>query len=250
MIELMKPDFQTGERTAVLGAKMRSGNIGEAVANHLYQKGHSVGVDDCYVPIPDTYGPPQEGELARFDNLVITLGQTSLTPIREVGEGAIMEVIYGSLVLPLLCVRQYVQDRRSDVYNPATGPVGIGGRIVLFGSYAHDHVLTGCAAYCAAKAGLAHAVRTLAWELTPEFLISIIHPYHVPSTPMGGKVLEGMVNERGMTVDEAKAYQRKDLKLDHHLRPDEIAHYVGWLLAAPEAAWMSGQGLNLYGGVR
>ena len=90
----------------------------------------------------------------------------------------------------------------------------------------------------------------MAWELTPEFLVSIVHPYHVPSTPMGQEVLEGLIKNRGMTREEAEHYQRKDARLPEHLTPTEIAEYINWMLAAPEAAWLSGQGISLYGGVR
>jgi hypothetical protein len=87
-------------------------------------------------------------------------------------------------------------------------------------------------------------------DLTPEFLVSIIHPYHVPSTPLGEEVVETMMRDRGMTRIEAENYQTKDLRLPEHLTPAEIAEYVNWMLDAPEAAWLSGQGVNLYGGVR
>jgi hypothetical protein len=53
-----------------------------------------------------------------------------------------------------------------------------------------------------------------------------------------------------MTRIEAENYQTKDLRLPEHLTPAEIAEYVNWMLDAPEAAWLSGQGVNLYGGVR
>jgi NAD(P)-dependent dehydrogenase (short-subunit alcohol dehydrogenase family) len=221
----------------VLGSRPGSRNIGDIIARHLQGRGWIVHEDDCHVE-GDYYRAPQQS-LSEYDACVITLGTTQLTPFRETVSGAIERIIQGTLVLPLECARCYVEDRKTN------------GKIIFIGSYAHDHALTQCAAYCAAKAGLAHAVEELGWELTPDFLTWIIHPYHVPSTPMGKAVVDGLMDNRDMTREEAERYQKKDLKIHRHLRPQDIAKVAVWLLNNPSATqWLSGQGLNLYGGVR
>jgi NAD(P)-dependent dehydrogenase (short-subunit alcohol dehydrogenase family) len=239
----------------VLGAREGSGNIGDAIAERQARRGWYVVGDDCHTRSAMEYDVPPDLDWSRFDYLVITLGYGVPAPIGEVSARVIQEVIWGSLTLPLLCARKFVQEKRralaeridagSYVYEGKEA-----GRILFIGSYGHDHVLSNSAPYCAAKAGLAHAVRCLAWDLTPEFLVSIVHPYHVPSTPLGEEVVETMMRDRGMTRIEAENYQTKDLRLPEHLTPAEIAEYVNWMLDAPEAAWLSGQGVNLYGGVR
>lgn len=222
----------------VLGSRPQSGNIGDFISRMLRGRGWLVTEDDCYKERAMEYAPPGQS-LQPYDACVITLGFTRLTGMRECLEDDIDQVIYGSLTLPLLCMRQYVQQRGTE------------GHIVVIGSYAHDHALTNCAAYCAAKAGLDAAVRELGWELTPDFITNIVHPYHVPSTPMGKAVVEGMIEDRGMTQKEAKDYQRKDLRLGRHLKPQDIARTVHWLLSQTNTSqWLSGQGINLYGGVR
>jgi NAD(P)-dependent dehydrogenase (short-subunit alcohol dehydrogenase family) len=219
----------------ILGSRPGSRNIGDMIARQLRGRGWVTAENDCLVS--GEYLTPEES-LATYDACVITLGYTSLTAIREVSDFELEKVIYGSLILPLMCARKYVHDRGSN------------GKIVFIGSYAHDHSLTGCSAYCAAKAGLAAAVKELAWELTPDFFTYIVHPYDVPSTPMGKAVVAGMIEDRGMTREEAKAYQAKDLKMGEHLKPQHIARVVHWLLTRTEATWLSGSGLDLYGGVR
>ncbi len=223
----------------VLGSRPDSGNIGEFISKKLRTHFWNVTEDDCYDPGTDTYQPPSHRNLSVYDACVITLGYTKLTPMKEVSRMDMRAVLYGSLELPLECARRYVQARGTD------------GRIVFIGSYAHNHALTNCAAYCAAKAGLNAAVREMGWELTPDFLTHIVNPYHVPSTPMGAQVVEGMIENRGMTREEAEAYQKKDLRLARHQKPQDIAKAVHWLLEhSSTSAWLSGSALDMYGGVR
>lgn len=226
----------------ILGAKDGSRNIGDITARHLRARGWLTQTDDCFVDAAtgdeDKYQAPNYN-ISEFDACVITLGHTRLTPFREASAEDVRAVLYGSLELPLHCARRYIQDREHN------------GRIVFIGSYAHNHSLTNCAAYCAAKAGLNAAVKEMGWELTPDFITHIVNPYHVPSTPMGESVVEGMMEHRDMTRIEAEAYQRKDLKMPRHQKPQDIAKIVCWLLNHNgTAAWMSGSAIDLYGGVR
>jgi NAD(P)-dependent dehydrogenase (short-subunit alcohol dehydrogenase family) len=222
-------------KAVVLGASRA--NIGAAVRDHLIGDGWDVDATDCLDP-DGVYRIPNL-DFKTFDAMVVTLGHTRMVEFDQATEDDINEVIRGSLVLPLMAAKAYVQERNSR-----------GGAVVLVGSYAHDHALTNGAAYCASKAGLAAAVRELAWELTPLFFFHIVHPYHVPDTPMGARVVQALMEAKGMTREEAEAYQRKDLRMPHHLEPVEIAEVIGWLLSEPAAKWTAGSGINLYGGSR
>jgi 3-oxoacyl-[acyl-carrier protein] reductase len=224
-------------RALVLGAA--PGNIGAAIQQNMEDRGWGI-VDshDCYDKRTKAYRIPVL-EYEGYDALVVTLGKEGVQPWLEASFDEVATLVHANLLLPLAALHVWAQARQRE------------GTAVVIGSYAHDHVLTHGTAYCAAKAGLAHAVRSLGWELTGRGLnFHIVHPYHVPATPMGQRVVLSMMRERGMTEKEAREYQAKDLQLEYHLEPREIAEYVGWLCAAPEAAWLSGQGLNLYGGVR
>jgi NAD(P)-dependent dehydrogenase (short-subunit alcohol dehydrogenase family) len=221
----------------VMGASRTERNIGAVVQEQLQDEGWTVDGSDC-LDTDGVYRIPST-DLKQYDAMVVTLGHTRMVPFSEASEDDIHEVIRGSLILPLMAARGYVRDRNSR-----------GGTVVLVGSYAHDHPLTHCAAYCAAKAGLAAAVKELAWEMTPLFFFHIVHPYHVPATPMGQRVVEGLMESRDLTMIQAEAYQRKDLRMPEHLTAGEVAEVVSWLLSDPVARWTAGSGINLYGGSR
>lgn len=194
--------------------------------------------DDCRSD-DGVYRIPTNLNYWEFDAMVITLGATRMVPFPDADEDDIADVIRACLTLPLMAAKVYVQERGD-----------LGGSVVLLGSYAHDHALTNGAAYCAAKAGLAAAVKELAWELVPMFYFHVVHPFHVPSTPMGARVVENLMRTRGMTREEAELYQRRDLRMNDHLTPGEVAEVVYWLLTEPAAKWTAGSGINLYGGSR
>jgi NAD(P)-dependent dehydrogenase (short-subunit alcohol dehydrogenase family) len=221
----------------VLGA--RPGNIGGAIVDRLNRAdGWNARADDC--DMGTGYEAPRLGELYSYQACIITLGVTHMNPIGDQDTRQIHNVIYGSLELPLICVAHYVRARRDR-----------GGKIVLIGSYAHDHPFTHCTTYNAAKAGLDAAAKALAWELMPNFSVHIIHPFHVRDTPMTEKVLTGM--QRGlhkMSREEALAYQRKDLRMPDLLTPGEIADLTHLLLTEPVTKWLAGASLDMYGGSR
>lgn len=227
-------------RILVLGSKVGSGNIGEAIYDRFAQDGWDVTGNDCWDKLAEGYRLDPALDWAAYATLVVTLGKEGLTPFDTCTYEEAVDVINANLVLPLLAMHTWVGERQDQ-----------GGTCVVIGSYAHNHALTGSAPYCAAKAGLHHAVQELGWELTGRgYQFHIVHPYHVPGTPMGQRVLTAMELWRGMTREEAQAYQAKDLRLDDHLTPGDIAEVVRWLVETPAARWLSGQGLQLYGGVR
>jgi NAD(P)-dependent dehydrogenase (short-subunit alcohol dehydrogenase family) len=232
-------------KAIVLGG--RPGNIGGAIAERLRQdKDNFVHMDDCLHQPSHTvanYYPPLPAELSGYDACVITLGATHMGEMGALSADDIHKVIYGSLELPLQCVNNYVKGRR-EIHDT-------GGQIIMIGSFAHDHVFTNCTAYCAAKAGLEMASKSLAWELMPDFSVHTIHPHHVQGTPMTDEVQKGMMKGvHKMTREEANAYQRKDLRMPDIIKPEAVAEMVHLLLTQPVAKWLVGGGLNFYGGVR
>jgi NAD(P)-dependent dehydrogenase (short-subunit alcohol dehydrogenase family) len=205
----------------VLGARRDSGNIGEAIAWFLYRSGWAVFGDDGAVG--DGSRPPggniptdevarqygytitDKGRYQRFeapsvldferadaDALIVTLGKTAKTHFAEINDWEISQMIRANLVMPLEAARRFVQASEGS---KGSDPDDLWPlrHIVFIGSYAHEHPFTNGTLYCAAKAGLAMAARTLGWELT----------------------------DRGYRVQ-----------------------------TVPAMGWLSGQGLNLYGGSR
>jgi NAD(P)-dependent dehydrogenase (short-subunit alcohol dehydrogenase family) len=264
-------------RAYVLGAREGSGNIGEAIVNRLYAKGWTVLGDDGAVgdgsrppggniptdEVAEQYGynVTDKGRYQRFeapsvldfetadsDALIITLGKTAKTHFAEIADWDIRNMINANLVLPLEAARRFVQaSKNSTDWHWTDRPK----RIIFIGSYAHEHPFTNGTLYCAAKAGLAMAARTLGWELTDRgYRIHIVHPYHVPGTPMWAEVERGVMESKNWTKEQADAYARKDLKMPEELAPQDIAAVIHALLTVPALQWLSGQGLNLYGGSR
>lgn len=232
-------------KAIVLGAREGSGNIGQETAEHLrvaldmtvvthdcksLDAGHQFGYE---VPLG------MYEEFRDAEALVVTLGRTTMDPFDRITPQEVEAVIYGSLTLPLLAAREYVACREER-----------GGKIVLVGSYAHRHPFSTGTAYCAAKAGINMAAQTLGWELTDMgYRTFAVHPYHVPGTDMWSQVQDGVMQNKGMTADEADAYAEKDLKM-RLMRPTDVAEMIGLLLTEPTMEWLSGTNVELFGGTR
>jgi NAD(P)-dependent dehydrogenase (short-subunit alcohol dehydrogenase family) len=224
----------------VLGAKLGSGNIGDAIAQRLEAMAMDVYAEDC-AAVTGGYGIPIL--TANTEALVVTLGATEVKPFWEIQDTEIQNIINACLTLPLLAAREFVRARDER-----------GGRIILTGSYAWRHPFSGGAAYCAAKAGLDMAGRTLGWELTGMgYRVFVIHPYHVEGTPMWERVQAGVMATKGMSREQADAYARRELLMDRPLSPNDIAKLVAKLCQADDddpLMWMSGSHFELFGGTR
>jgi len=225
----------------IIGGRHKSGNIGDGIATAMLDSGWSTFQHDAKLP-DGSYGVPEltQGEWDA-DALVVSLGAVSMEAFEDVEPQDIDKVIRACLTLPLQVVHEYVRQR---------GPYGTGGKIILIGSYAHRHPFTNGVPYCAAKAGLDMAGKVLGWELTSKgFHTTVVHPYHVPDSPMWEVVQQGVMANRDMDRQEADDYAFKDNKMQL-MDPYEIGCIVHMLCTLPEAAWLSGTNLELFGGTR
>ena len=242
---------QENRKVVVLGSRPGSGNIGSHVGLKFIAKGWDVREDDCH-RLPrhgDLLGIPayvsDDTVMDDADVMVCTLGYTKVGHFHRQTDQEIARTIYACLTLPLLAAKEYINQRMAAL----EGVSHPKGRVVFVGSYGHDHVLSHSEAYCAAKAGLAHAVRCLAWDYTKAgFHFSVVHPYHVPGTPMWQHVQEGVMEQNDWTRQQADAHAHRDTQLRRLVDPDEVADAV--YDAATSGPWTSGAGVNLYGGVR
>lgn len=258
------------KKAVVLGA--REGNIGGEIAVELDHVGWDVRTSDCAVGdgtrppggnLPDDetarqhgYNVTDKGRYQRFeapsfdqflrwdaDALIITLGATYKGHFADIPDHEIRRIMNACLLLPLECARRYVQSHKHEPARKRS--------IVFIGSYAHRHPFTNGTLYCAAKAGIDMAAKTLGWELTDRgYRIHVVHPYHVQGTPMWDQVEQDVMASKGMTWHEADAYNRKDLKMPDLLTPVEVAQVVRWLVTEPAAGWTSGTSIELFGGSR
>jgi NAD(P)-dependent dehydrogenase (short-subunit alcohol dehydrogenase family) len=116
-----------------------------------------------------------------------------------------------------------------------------GGSIVITGSIGAVHVLTGAAAYAAAKAGLRAVARILAAELAPRRIrVNVVSPGPT----------ETEIFKRGATaqqIEAVRAYLGSLVPMKRMGQPEEVARAV-LFLASEEASFITGVDLNVDGG--
>ena len=121
--------------------------------------------------------------------------------------------------------------------------------IVYVGSMAHNRVLNASSPYCAAKAGLAHFARCMAWELTPKgYVIATTHPGNIEGTPMTEKTIQGIMAYRGLGRKEAERYWSSALNADRFLNARDVAECISRCLQMEPQS--SGAQIELGGGCR
>ncbi|MGF1454197.1 MAG: SDR family NAD(P)-dependent oxidoreductase [Alphaproteobacteria bacterium] len=113
------------------------------------------------------------------------------------------------------------------------------GRIVNVASVIAEGTDYGLAAYCAAKAGVAGLTRTLALELGK---FGITANYVLP-----GAILTGMTRDSFARDDVAEVWARKSA-LRRLGAPEDVARGIVFL-TTDEAAFITGHGLNVDGGL-
>lgn len=232
------------------GARPRGGNIPNRETAEQF--GYSQGPEGHY----QLYSAPSVLRFERTDPdaLIITLGKTYKGHFADIRDHEVANLIRANLVLPLEAARRYVDAVQRVRNNPTVDPNTDPQRkrhIVFVGSYAYTHPFTNGTLYCAAKAGLNMAARTLGWELTDyDFRVHIVHPYHVQGTPMWREVETGVMESKGMSWEEADAYNRKDLKMPDLLTAEEVGQVIANLLTIKAMEWTSGTPIELFGGSR
>jgi len=124
-------------------------------------------------------------------------------------------------------------------------------QIVVVGSMAYRNVLNASAPYCASKAGVAHLIRCLGWELTPKgYYIWGVHPSNVEGTPMAEDTIQGIMAYRNLTYEEAEAYWGAVNLMPRWLEASDVADTIVRLVASPSACWQSGTNIELTAGQR
>ncbi|MGO2747628.1 SDR family NAD(P)-dependent oxidoreductase [Microbacterium sp.] len=122
------------------------------------------------------------------------------------------------------------------------------GRIVFMASQAGKNGYRGMTAYVASKHAVLGVTKTMAVELAPHNItVNAICP-GIIETPMKHRErIEGGAI-RGMTADEVAAEDRSQVPLGRTGTPEDVAG-VALFLASDLASYMTGQGLNVTGGM-
>lgn len=122
------------------------------------------------------------------------------------------------------------------------------GRIIFIASQAGKNGYRGMTAYVASKHAVLGVTKTMAVELAPHgILVNAICP-GIIETPMKHRErIEGGAI-RGMTAEEVAAEDRSQVPLGRTGTPKDVAG-VALFLASDLSGYMTGQGLNVTGGM-
>lgn len=215
------------------------GNIGGYIASHLVADGY-----DVQHPTPQELPAEMTGwkeGIERCDVAVFNNGYTNLDWIENQPETEIYKMILDNLTASILGSAAFVRRTLHTPYRK---------RIIFIGSMAHNKVLNGSAPYCAAKAGLNHYARCIAYELAPKnYSVFVINPSNVEGAPMSEKTIQGLMNYRQIPRSEAEAYWSAGNINAEFLSRDEVARTVV-MCASGEHDYLAGNPIDLAGGMR
>lgn len=213
----------------------------------------SNGVDNIGAAVVGMMGGHPEARVDQFDydgvhniqwdeytDMILCNGMTHLDWIEDQPDGAIEQVIQNTLTSTITYTMEFVKATIFDHWRK---------RIIYVGSMAHNKVLNASAPYCAAKAGVAHFARCMAWELTPKgYIISTVHPGNVKGTPMTEETIKGIMRYRRLNREMAEDYWSAACNSGEFLEARDVALVlIGCLAARPN---QSGQQIELSGGQR
>lgn len=270
-----------GKVALVTGAARRRG-IGRATALRLAREGADVACLDIARPFTDFPGhaTASDDELEEVVAEIRSLGRRAVALRADVSveaevEAAVAEATeelgpidlvanvaggagFGMGAGPLLAVPDREFRQVLDVNLTGTWLVckatasrmvadGRPGRIVNVASQAGKRGFPMLGAYCAAKAGVLLLTQTLALELGPSGItVNAVCP---------GTVDTDLINKDGMLEQlmgggdpaQFQAWVRREIPLGRLEQPEEVAAAIA-LLCSDDAAYITGEGLNVSGG--
>jgi dihydroanticapsin dehydrogenase len=123
-----------------------------------------------------------------------------------------------------------------------------GGRIIQISSQAGKNGYTAMGAYVASKHAVLGLTKTMAKELAKDhILVNAICPGIVETDMKHRERIEGGLI-RGMTAEEIYAEDCSQVPLGRTALPEDVANVV-LFLASPLASYMTGQAINVTGGM-
>ena len=244
-------DGNRGRRAVVTGA---ASGIGRAVTDRLLSEGigevlavdvNAAGLEEraaagCATMAADLADPAARQRIADaadgYDYLVNAAGIIMLKPIFEVSVEDWRRV-------------QTVNCESAFFLCQMLGPrLRSGGAIVNLSSAAAKLAITvEAAVYAASKAAILSLTRSFAYALADRPIrVNAICPGLI-DTPMQRSVLANVAAARAADVEELSRTRNKAVPLGRMGTPEEVAGLI-WFLLSDEAAYMTGQAINISGG--
>jgi NAD(P)-dependent dehydrogenase (short-subunit alcohol dehydrogenase family) len=175
----------------------------------------------------------------RLDVMVCNAGIGGGAPIVDLDDASFRRIVDVNLFGVFTCCRAAARVMVSQQ----------AGSIITIGSVFGQDAPAGSAAYGAAKAGVVALTQSLARELGPSGVrVNCVSPGHI-ETEMYATALGRRASARGITLDEAVEAERSPIPLGRFGGPDDVAKVVTFLASA-EASYITGQRINVDGGLQ
>lgn len=233
------------KRRAIVTGATKENSIGQAIAHNFRVQGFEsvltpspngldvTNANNCWSYFQENYNA---------DTLVLSHGVTHLDWFEDQTPKDMEEVVTVNLLGTMYATQSFIQATLSHTYTRK--------HIVIIGSMAHNHVLNASAPYCASKAGVAHLVRCLGWELTPKgYYVFGVHPSNVQGTPMTEATIQGIQEYRHINREQAEEYWGAVNLMPEWLTASHIAEVVATLVHG-DRGYQSGTNIELTGGQR
>lgn len=209
--------------------KVRPGSISEAIKNKLEDLGFVVITPDDNWDIREGYPFPDDCQV-----MVNTAGVTDTAKPGEWGLDKANKVISVNLTGAAVLTSDFV---RATAGTPGTKTI-----IHLGSLWSRKHATNG-AVYCASKAGLAHYVSCMGYDLNlhhpGEYTIVGLHPGNVWGTPLTRRVQDKLLMERGFTMEQVANLYKGTIK------PADIAEVAERVIGCE---WFNGENIYLPNG--
>lgn len=187
----------------------------------------------------DTLFATMIAQLAGVDVVVANAGIGGSGPIAEMSDVAYRRIIGVNLDGVFFTCRAAAR---------AMIPAASGVIVTVSSVYGRD-TPANASAYGAAKAGVVALTHALARELAPAGIrVNCISPGHM-GTDMYWTALERRAARRGISVDEMTAAELAAVPLGRFGTGEDVAGLVAFL-ASPDASYLTGQTINIDGGLQ